>query len=63
MKLKTKLFCELRCSYCVMAGRLCVILLLTRGIVFKGVSSQIGLAMVKVYHEFGVGYVGSGQSV
>lgn len=40
--------------------RLYVILLLTRGIVFKGVSSQIGLPMVKVYHEFNVGYVGTG---
>jgi hypothetical protein len=60
MKLKTKLFYELRRFYYVVVVRLCVILLLTRGIVFKGVSSQIGLPVVKVYHEFSVGYVGTG---
>jgi hypothetical protein len=37
--------------------------LLTRGIVFKGVLSKIGLPMVKVYHEFNLGYVGVGRSV
>lgn len=43
--------------------RLCVISVLTRGIVFKGVLSQIGLPMVKVYHEVSLGYdVGIGKS-
>lgn len=45
-----------------MMHRLCVISVLTRGIVFKGVLSQIGLPMVKVYHEFSLGYVGIGKS-